>query len=436
MAIIDCVQWAPQEAGTIYAWKYPATNLSTYTQLIVQESQEALLFSKGQLMQKFGPGKHTLNTENIPVLRSLFGLPFGGKNPFTAEVWFVNKILAYNIPWRTTRMMIHDNDYQTQIPLYASGQYGLQVKDAEKFLIKMVGPRAIFRDSDLTEQFAGEFTTKTKASILQFMISNRIGIKQVSAYLDQISQHLREVMNPFWDDLGIELTRFYVSDIDVDDTTPEGRKVREAIGQQSSMSITGHTWQQEQMFGTANNALSGLGGGQGGPLGAVVALGMMGGFGGGGMAGGQSGLMNPQYQQPTFGGQQGQPMGGMQGGMGMQGGQPQQPKMVYCANCSKQFPSNHAFCPNCGKKYNPCPNCGSDNDEQARRCITCGQALAGAAQAGGNLCPNCRAPLAPGAAFCSHCGKPVPQTSDNCPRCGSPMKPGAKFCPRCGAPRS
>jgi membrane protease subunit (stomatin/prohibitin family) len=81
MAIIDFVKWNPIGSQTVYAYKFPATNLSTYTQLIVQESQEAVLFSKGQIVGKFGPGKHTLNTENIPLLRNLFGIPFGGKNP-------------------------------------------------------------------------------------------------------------------------------------------------------------------------------------------------------------------------------------------------------------------------------------------------------------------------------------------------------------------
>ncbi len=99
MAIIDLVKWTPQGNLTIYAYKFPETNLSTHTQLIVQESQEAILFSKGQIVGKFGPGKHTLNTENLPILRSLYGLPFGGKNPFTAEVWFVNKLQPNNIDW-------------------------------------------------------------------------------------------------------------------------------------------------------------------------------------------------------------------------------------------------------------------------------------------------------------------------------------------------
>src|SRR5689334_8510720 len=55
--------------GHVYACKFPEPNLSTLTQLIVHESQEAILFSKGRLLGKFGPGKHTLTTENLPILR-------------------------------------------------------------------------------------------------------------------------------------------------------------------------------------------------------------------------------------------------------------------------------------------------------------------------------------------------------------------------------
>lgn len=425
MAIIDLVRWAPQGDTTIYAWRFPETNLSTYTQLIVQESQEAILFSKGQIVGKFGPGKHTLNTENLPILRSLYGLPFGGKNPFTAEVWFVNKIQIYNIDWAIDRMTIHDADYNTQLPLTASGQYGLKIVDSEKFLVKAVGTKTDFTEYDLTSQFNGEFSTKTKSTILQYMLKHRIGFKQISAYLDPISEYLRNVMNPFWENLGLELTKFYVSTIEIDDSTADGRRVKEAIAQQSSMSITGHTWQQEQMFDVANNAIGGMSNGNGGLIGGLMAINMMGGMGGGNAA---AGMMQPQYNQPTFGGS-----GQMspQPGAGVGGDAQQQVRMVYCSNCSKKFPSNMKFCPHCGDPYNPCPNCGTDNDINAKRCISCGIPLQPETQ----KCPHCNAPLAPGSSFCGSCGKPV-MSSDVCSRCGSPLPPSVKFCPKCGNRRS
>lgn len=418
MAIIDLVRWTPQGNKTIYAWRFPETNLSTYTQLIVQESQEAILFSKGQIVGKFGPGKHTLNTENLPILRSLYGLPFGGKNPFTAEIWFVNKLQPYNINWAIDRMTIHDTDYNTQLPLTASGQYGLKIIDSEKFLIKIVGTKSGFTQDDLTEQFTGEFSTKTKSTILQYMLKHRIGFKQISAYLDVISEYLQNALNPFWTNLGLELTKYYVSTIEIDDSTEDGRKVKEAIAQQSSMSITGHTWQQEQMFDTANNAIGGLGSGNGGLIGGLMAINMMGGMGGNAAAG----MMQPQYNQPTFGGSHEQIQ---------QNHDHQTVKMVYCSNCAKKFPNTMRFCPHCGDPYNPCPQCGTDNDINAKRCVSCGTPL----QTGTETCPHCNAPLSPGATFCGNCGKQI-STSDICSRCGTQLPPSVKFCPRCGNKRS
>lgn len=422
MAIIDLVRWAPQGNQTIYAYRFPETNLSTITQLIVQESQEAVLFSKGQIVGKFGPGKHTLNTENLPILRNLFGIPFGGKNPFTAEVWFVNKLQPYNIDWAIDRMAIHDADYNTQLPLVANGRYGLKITDAEKFLIKIVGTKNEFTQDDLTDQFFGEFSTKTKSTILQYMLKHKIGYKSISAALDDISNFLKASMTPFWDELGLELTKFYITSIEIDSSTPDGKRVLDAIAQQSTMSITGHTWQQEQMFDVANNAVDGLGDGNGGLLGGLLAINMMGGMGGGT---GQ-GMMQPQYNQPTFGGNN--PNTPNQ--QGQTGQTPQQIREVYCSNCSKKFPSTHKFCPHCGDPYNPCPKCGTDNDQNAKRCVSCGTPL----QAEAGNCPHCNAPLAAGSTFCGNCGKQV-SSGDNCSRCGTTLHPNVKFCPKCGNKR-
>lgn len=430
MAFIDLVRWTP-EGENIYAWRFPHTNLSTMTQLIVQESQEAVFFSKGQMAGKFGPGKHTLSSENIPIIRRLYGLPFGGKNPFTAEVWFVNKIQAYNLAWATDTMSIHDADYNTHIPLRASGQYGLKVVDAEKFLVKAVGTKSTFTEKDLTSQFAGEFITKAKSIIMQHMLENHIGFKQISAHLNAMSTLLQKDMSAFWAELGIELTKFYITTIEVDTSTPEGRRVQEAIAKQTELSITGRTWQQEQMFETTNNAINGMTqgiggmGGDGSLIGGLMAINMMNGMANG-MGGAMQGMMQPQYNQPNFGGNQGQ--------MGQMGGMPQgqpQVKMVHCSNCAHRYPNTARFCPKCGDPYNPCPKCGTDNDTNARRCISCGTPLTNGAGAGAQFCPQCNSPLPAGASFCGNCGTRI-TTQSVCGRCGTPLNPGIKFCPSCG----
>ena len=213
MALIDCASWKPKSNEFVFAYRFPQTNLSTYTQLIVYESQEALLFSKGQLMGKFGPGKHTLDTENLPILRSFFGIPFGGKNPFTAEVWIVNKLYPANLSWAVRSMAVHDADYQTMLPLQAKGPYGLSVSDSEKFLLKMVGTKDVFTESDMLSQAYGEFSSKSKSAIIQFMTTQRVGFKSISGHLDSLSQYLKTNLLPFWEEYGLTMTKFYVNEI-------------------------------------------------------------------------------------------------------------------------------------------------------------------------------------------------------------------------------
>ena len=428
MALIDCASWKPQGNEFVFAYRYPQTNLSTYTQLVVYESQEALLFSKGQLMGKFGPGKHTLDTANLPLLRNLFGIPFGGKNPFTAEVWIVNKLFPTNLSWAVKNITIHDSDYQTMLPLMAKGQYGLFVSNSEKFLIKMVGTKKLFTESDMLSQAYGEFSSKSKSAIVQFMTSQRIGYKIISAHLEALSDYIKNNLAPFWEEYGLTLTKFYVNDISIDTSTAEGRKVSAAIASQASMSITGHSWQQEQLFDIANNAVDQMGNisSGNGLIAGLMAMNMM----GGGMGNMGQSLMQTHNGQPLFSGGQDFASGMT---MGSQQNNEIAAKVIYCANCSQKHLTSERFCPHCGAEYNPCPKCGSDNPKNAKRCVSCGTLLKLQSTMQTN-CNSCGAALVPGTSFCPHCGSRQDSIliANRCSRCGEAVSPTSKFCPKCG----
>ncbi len=101
-------------------------------------------------------------------------------------------------------------------------------------------------------------------------------------------------------------------------------------------------------------------------------------------------------------------------------------RMVFCSKCAKKYPSTSKFCPYCGDVYNPCPNCGADNDERATRCVSCGTILI---QGQCAVCQKCGHPIVEGAAFCANCGASACKV---CLRCHSPVKADATFCPSCG----
>ena len=51
--------------NSTFVWKHPCEDFNSMTQLIVHESQEAIFFMNGEALDLFGPGRHTLETQNI-----------------------------------------------------------------------------------------------------------------------------------------------------------------------------------------------------------------------------------------------------------------------------------------------------------------------------------------------------------------------------------
>ena len=87
--------------NTTFIWKHPSEDFNSLTQLIVHESQEAIFFRNGQALDLFGPGRYTLETENIPLLGRLLNIIKGDKTPFHCEVYFINKTEQMSIKWGT-----------------------------------------------------------------------------------------------------------------------------------------------------------------------------------------------------------------------------------------------------------------------------------------------------------------------------------------------
>jgi membrane protease subunit (stomatin/prohibitin family) len=417
-SIIDFIRW-DGEIGVL-AYRHPKINISKYAKLQVNEAQEAIVVVNGTKSQKFGPGQYDMDSPNYPILRAFYGLPFGGENPFTVQVWFVNKLTPKDVDWGIGGFPIYDQTFQAQIPIEAHGKYGISVSDAERLILKLAlgyptnSEGAIRVTADhFTEHLRGELTAKTKSIITKVFATNRYGINEISAHLEEISNNLAPELNSFFEDFGCVLSKFYVTTIGVDTTTEAGRITQEAINQQTAQKISGHTWQQSKIFETAQKAVNNSQGG--GILGAVMMAGMFGGMGGNG----NMGIMNPEYGQPTPA-----PVGGVQ--PNMPGCAQPMVREVYCSRCSKKFTSDNKFCPHCGDQYNPCPKCGADNDISATRCVTCGSPIVSNQM---NVCPNCRSSIAPGMAFCPVCGRPV--SEQKCPRCGASTN-GAAFCHNCG----
>ena len=240
MAIVDVVKY--NGGPDVLAWKYPSEELGTWTQLIVNESQEAILFKGGKALDVFESGRHTLSTANIPVLNKIVNLPFGGRSPFTAEVWYINKLFSLDIKWGTaTPIQIQDPKYGVFVPIRSNGMFGVQIEDSKKFLVKLVGTMGSFDKNTLVKYFRGLYITKAKDAISSYVINKKISILEINAYIDELSSFMKERIEPVMEEYGIRLLNFYVNDISLPEDDPAVSQFKEALAKRADMNIIGYS---------------------------------------------------------------------------------------------------------------------------------------------------------------------------------------------------
>jgi membrane protease subunit (stomatin/prohibitin family) len=207
-------------------------------------------------------------------------LPFGGETPFSAEVWYVNKAVNLSLPWGTPDpIQLEDPKYQVMIPVRAFGQYGVQVKDSKKFLLKLVGTLRGFDVDTLQNYFAGIFTTTIKQLIAATIIEAKVSVLEIAPHLDKLSQELLVSLTPALDDYGLSLSQFNINSINVPEEDPAVIQLKAALAKRAELGILGFTYQQDRSFDVLETA-AGNEGGAGQVLGEGLGLGLGVGIGG------------------------------------------------------------------------------------------------------------------------------------------------------------
>lgn len=281
MAFIDRVKWDGSPAQL--AWKYPSQELSTFTQLIVNESQVAFVVRDGVYDGPFEAGRHTLSSNNIPMLRQLIGLPFGGKSPLTAEVWYVNRLAQLDVRWGTPDpIQLQDPKFGIMVPVRAFGQYGLEVSDPRRFLMKLVGTLSSFDTGVLAAYFRGMLTSRIKSAIAAAILDSGVSVLEVATELDRLSARLQASLAVDAADYGVTLSRLAIESINVPENDPAVRQLKAALARRAEMQIVGYDYQQERGFDVLQAAArntghggalvgAGIGAGVGMAAGAAVA---------------------------------------------------------------------------------------------------------------------------------------------------------------------
>lgn len=385
--IADIIKYEGDNAT--FVWKHPCEDFNSLTQLVVHESQEAIFFMNGQALDLFGPGRYTLETQNIPLIGKALNRTTGDESPFHCEVYFINKTEQMAVKWGTdSKVQYIEPTYGFPLSIGASGDMALSVSDSRKLLVKLVGTETSLTQSKLLSYFRSILMTRVKTYIAQVMKSNAINIFEIDQNLTSFSESIKQLLIPNFEDYGITLEKFFVTTIvrpdgdrqyekfkelhfrqyadiaeaklrqqvDIIEAETEAKKtIIESKALAEKRATEGYTYGQERGFDVAEKVAENEAVGEFTNMG--VGFGTMAGVGGA--------------------------VGGMVGG------------------------AMHDALGSVTNSVTPTAS---------------------------NLCENCGAKLNIDALFCEECGSPV-HNDNNCKNCGYVFERKGKFCPKCGTKR-
>ena len=239
------------------------------SQLTVRESQEAVFFRDGQALDIFGPGRHVLQTQNIPAIgKWVTSFGYGPTSPFRAEVVFIGKQLFPNLKWGTREPILFRDTELNAVRLRSFGSYSIQVSDSMLFVNKVVGTRGLFSTESIQDYLKGIIISKLNTILAKELKS----VFDISQSIENLNVIIRTEIDTDFSGLGLKIHDFYIQSISV----PE--EVQKLIDTRSGMGALGNM-DQFMKFQVANaigDAANNNGGsGDAFNTGAGLALGML-----------------------------------------------------------------------------------------------------------------------------------------------------------------
>ena len=195
-------------------------------QLVVQEFQSAVFFRDGKAYDVFGPGRHTLATQNLPLLADLIGIVFGGQSPFRTTVYFVNMREFLNQAWGTPQPIVYRDSDFGMVRLRAFGTYAFQVNDPQLFVNKVVGGQGLYTTDNIGEYLKSIIVNSLVPTMGQLQTS----VLDINQKYAQVRAGVMALTAPQFNDLGVEVRDFNVQAITPTDETTKAIDERAAMG--------------------------------------------------------------------------------------------------------------------------------------------------------------------------------------------------------------
>lgn len=229
---LEIIEWTDDSRDTL-SFRYPDEDkeIKRGAQLIVRESQVAQFVYLGEFGDTFGPGKHSLVTDNIPILSTLKGWKYGFESPFKADIYYINTRLFTGNKWGTSNpIMMRDADFGI-VRVRAFGIFDFKIVEPKLFLREVAGSDHHFR----LDEFADTMRSRIVSVFSDALATAKIPVLDLATRYSDLGEALLPVINPtMTGKYGIEITSFVLENASV---PPE---VEKAIDARSSMGAVGN----------------------------------------------------------------------------------------------------------------------------------------------------------------------------------------------------
>ncbi|MBN9683346.1 MULTISPECIES: SPFH domain-containing protein [unclassified Corallococcus] len=272
-------------------YKYPEKNVRMKTQLTVDADEVALFVKDGKVEGKLGPGRHTLDTNNIPFLSRLLE-SFTGGNMFMAEIFFVSNREHTGVKFGGPIGDVRDPETGLGIGTMVYGDFSIRVTEPEKLVVGLVGMGRATNEEFLG-WFKGQVLKVTRDRTAELLVKKKWPLLDVTsgAYVEEMEQEILAGLKPHVDSYGLTIVRmgnFVVS------IKPEDEVTLKKLSKDVAYSRLAGGFQQYAQGQAMLGASEGMAKGGGGSDGAMQGMGMGMGFG---MAQMFANQQNQQQQQ-------------------------------------------------------------------------------------------------------------------------------------------
>ena len=238
-------------------WKYPNREIEVGSQVIVNESEEALLFENGQLIEILDAGRHVIESGNIPGMDGIIRRSIGNNSPIKIDIWFVSKVVSTDYKWGV-QLQVKDNTHQLIVPVGSYGSILLRIEDPASLVLQVVGKKKQMSKDELKDFLMPSIERSLKEYIAEKIKEGTLDVFNIETILGEASNDTKDSLEVLFERFGLKVIEFFIQGIEVIGDNPEYKKIKESLADAASLRIRAKAASDTKGFYQEERALNAL----------------------------------------------------------------------------------------------------------------------------------------------------------------------------------